>query len=368
LAKFKKLYFNKEDLIRYCQEILIKTKVPRRDAEIISKLLVKTEQRGVHTHGLVQLPIYVKRLLVGLANPSGKMKITNDRNASAIIDANDCLGHLSSYKGMKLAIKKAKKFSVGIVAIKNSQHFGEAALYSMMAAKNDMIGFATTNALALMAPAGGMEEMVGNNPFSYAIPAGNEFPIVLDIACSVVAGKKIILKGKFNEKIPVGWALDKEGKPLEDANKFSLKDGCTLLPIAMHKGYGLALIMDILSGGLSGSAMGLEVNSLVNMNTKERLGVGHFFMAINISSFVSINEFKLRIDERISQIKSSKKINNIKRIYIPGEIEFLNQRNSNINGIPLDIFLVEELEKLASELGVNKKLSLKRIKLDIYDN
>jgi len=127
--------------------------------------------------------------------------------------------------------------------------------------------------------------------------------------------KKIILKGKLGEKIPSGWALDRNVNPIEDAKKFSLKDGSTLLPIYMHKGYGLALIMDILSGALSDSALGVEVNSLSNLNTKHRLGVGHFFMAINTNNFVSVEEFKLRIDKRIVEIRNSKKKPSIERVY-----------------------------------------------------
>jgi len=356
MVEIDELFFKKEELIEFSKEVLLNVEVPNEDAEIISRFLVKTEQRGIHTHGLIRLPIYIKRIIAGLANPTGKMEIVKDINCSAIIDAKDCLGHISSYRAMNLAIKKARKFSIGAVSVKNSQHFGEAALYPLMAVENDMIGFSTTNVFPLMAPTGGVERMLGNNPFSYGIPAGEEYPIVLDIACTVAAAGKIMLKGKLGEKIPLGWAIDKDGNPIEDAKDFLPKEGSSLLPISMHKGYGLALVMDILSGALSGSALGLELDSLYNLNTTDKLRVGHFFMALNINNFVPIDEFKTRVDKRIREIRNSKKKPNIKRIYIPGEIEFENKRNSDSKNISIPISVVKDLENIAIEVGLNKKL------------
>jgi LDH2 family malate/lactate/ureidoglycolate dehydrogenase len=253
---------------------------------------------------------------------------------------------------MQMAIEKADKYSVGVVVVKNSNHFGAAAAYTLQAVKKDMIGFATTNAPCRMVPTGGIEQIIGNNPFSYAIPSGDELPIVLDVSCSVVSLGKIILKIKKGENIPLGWALDKDGNATTDPCA-AIEGGGSLVPIGEYKGYGMALVSEILSGILSDSIDGIDVQSLYNLNTDKKFGAGHFFLAIKIDNFIPINSFKYRIDKRIKEIKNSAKKEGVKRIYLPGEIEFRNKEKNLRDGIPIAKEVLEDLRKTAKELGIN---------------
>lgn len=348
----KEILVDSERLKCFVKEIFISLEVPVEEAEKVAEILVETDLRGVYSHGVIRVPIYAKRLELGFMNVKSKINIIRNNNAIAVLDANNCLGQISSTKAIQMAIEKADKYSVGIVTVKNSNHFGEAAAYTLQAVEKDMIGFATTNAACRMAPTGGTEKIIGNNPFSYAIPAGEELPIVLDISSSVVSAGKIILKNKKGENIPFGWALDKDGNPTKDPHA-AIEGGGSLLPVGEHKGYGIALVNEILSGILSDSAYGIDVQSLYNLDTDKKLGAGHFFMAIKIDNFISIDRFKFRIDKRIKEIKNSSKKEGVKCIYLPGEIEFENKEKNLKNGIPMTKEVVEDLSKTAKELGIN---------------
>lgn len=350
--KQREIFVDPEKLKNLIKDIFISLEVIEEEAEKVSEILVETDLRGVYSHGVIRVPIYVKRIKLGFVNPKSKIEIIRDHHASAVLDANNCLGQISSTKAMQIAIDKADKYSVGVVVVKNSNHFGAAAAYTLQAVNKDMIGFATTNAACRMAPTGGKEQIIGNNPFSYAIPTGEELPIVLDISCSVVSLGKILLKMKKGEEIPIGWALDKQGNNTTDPNK-AIESGGSLVPIGEHKGYGMALVNDILSGILGNSTGGIDVQSLYNLNTDKKFGAGHFFLAIKIDNFVPIDRFKHRIDKRIKEIKNSSKKEGVKQIYLPGEIEFKNKEINLRNGIPLAEEVIEDLRKTAEELGIN---------------
>jgi len=348
----REILVDSEKLKSFIKNIFISLEVIEEEAEKVAEILVKSDLRGVNSHGVIRVPIYAKRIGLGFINPKSKIDIVRDQNASAVLDANNCLGQISSVKAMQLAIEKADKYSVGVTVVKNSNHFGEAAAYALQAVKKDMIGFVTTNAACRMAPTGGTEQIIGNNPFCYAIPAGEELPIVLDVACSVVSLGKIILKMKKGENLPLGWALDKNGNATTDSSAVN-EDGGSLVPIGEHKGYGMALVFDILSGILGDSTGGTEVQSLYNLNTDKKLGTGHFFMAMKIDNFIPIDRFKCRTDKRIKEIKNSSKKEGVKQIYLPGEIEFKNKEKNLRDGIPIAKEVLEDLRKTAKELGIN---------------
>ena len=348
----KAIFIDSEKLKIFIKDIFISLEVIEEEAEKVAEIIVETDLRGVYSHGVIRVPIYTKRIGLGFINPKSKIDIVRDYNASAALDANNCLGQISSEKAMQMAIEKADKYSVGVVVVKNSNHFGAAAAYALQAVEKDMIGFATTNAACRMAPTGGSEQIIGNNPFCYAIPAGEELPIILDVSCSVVALGKIILKMKKGENLPLGWVLDKNGNATTDPYA-AIQGGGSLVPIGEHKGYGMALVFDILSGILSDSIGGIEVQSLYNLNTDKKLGAGHFFMAMKIDNFMPIDRFKHRIDERIKEIKNSSKKEGVKQIHLPGEIEFKNKEKNLRDGIPIAKEVVEELKKTAKELGIN---------------
>jgi LDH2 family malate/lactate/ureidoglycolate dehydrogenase len=340
-----------EYLKTFIRDIFMSVKVTEEDAILTSNSLVEADLRGIYSHGVMRVPIYIKRIKLGLVNPISKINVIKDNKAIAVLDAHNCLGQVSSTKAMKMAIEKADKYSIGAIVVKNSNHFGAAAGYTLQAVEKDMIGYATTNAACRMVPTGGTEQIIGNNPFSYAIPAGKALPVVLDISCSVVSVGKILLKRKKGEELPLGWALDREGNPTTDAFT-AIDGGGSLVPIGEHKGYGVALVNDILSSSLGDSIGGTAVTSLYNFNTSKKSETGHFFMAIKIDNFIPINRFKQRIDKKIKAIKNSAKKEGVEQIYLPGEIEF-NIKEKNLKfGIPISKEVLDDLKLMAKESGV----------------
>jgi LDH2 family malate/lactate/ureidoglycolate dehydrogenase len=265
------------------------------------------------------------------------------------MDGDDGMGLVVSRPAMTLAMEKAAEHGIGAVTIRNSNHYGMAAYWSMMALERDMIGYTTTNASPTMAPWGGITLSHGNNPISYSIPAGKEWPLVLDIAMSVVAKGKLRLAALKNEPIPSGWAMDKFGQPTTDVQ--DAIDGI-LMPIAGHKGYGMALVNDVLSGILSGGLSGSDIPQARAGGGVMKMGYCHFFMALDISHFTPVAEFKERVDRLVRMMKSSQLAPGQNKIYLPGEIEFETEHQRLREGIPYDRSILSQLEKLARDLNM----------------
>jgi len=336
-----------EHLRGFCSQILASVNVPQKDAELTAHTLVEADLRGVHSHGTTSLLGYVKCLRLGGLNPKPQIKPVMQIPAVSILDGDGGLGQVVSVRAMREAMDKAKENGVGLVGVRNSSHFGAAAYYPMMALEEDMIGFANTNGKAVMVPWGGKASMMGNNPISYAIPAGQELPIVLDMSLSVVAGGKIRMAALEGKKIPLGWALNQQGQPTDDPEEAMAK--LLLTPLGGHKGYGLAVVMDILAGVLTGSAFGRRVNSWLSQSS-ERQKVGHLFVVLNIETFMPVAEFKEKVDRMIREIKSTPLAKGFERIYLPGEIEFEKKAEYLKTGIPLPIELIDKLRELGKEL------------------
>jgi len=336
-----------EPLSRYCVQLFEKVKVPTEDAKVLVDNLIEADLRGVDTHGVTRIAIYIERLQAGSVKAKPQMKVLRDTPVSAILDGDHGLGQVISARAMEMAIEKAKKGVFGLVGVRNSTHNGAMAFFSMMAVRQNLIGIGLTNTVPLMAPTGGNQAMIGNNPLSIAAPAGKEKPVIFDMACSVAARGKIILAAKKGEKIPLGWAIDKDGLPTEDAK--AALDGL-ILPVAGHKGYGLALMVDVLSGVLMGANFGPGVGPLYNNPGTQ--GIGHLLAAINIEAFMPLAEFKARMDQMIRDIKGSKKAKGVEQIYLPGEIEMGIEAKRRREGIPLSRAVYDELCGLGQKLGV----------------
>ena len=335
-------------LRRFCYQVARKLEVPEDDADILAGTLVDADLRGVHTHGSSLLPGYARRLQAGGTKRDAPLTVIQDGPAVAAADGNAGIGQVIATRAMRLAIDKARHAGIGAVSVRNSNHFGAAATYSMLALPNDMIGFATTNAGTRVPPFGGASAVIGNNPLSYAIPAGTERPIVLDMAQSVVAAGKLAMAQRKGEKIPVGWALDVDGNPTDDP-----KAGLAglLLPLAGPKGFGMAVVMDVLSGALSGGAVGMDLSG--PRPAERPFRVCHFFMAIDIGRFVEVSEFKSRVDQVIRDTKAARKAPGVSEIYLPGEIEFELRERREREGIPLLASLVDDLEALGADFGLD---------------
>lgn len=317
-------------------------------AQITAQHLIGADLRGVDTHGVVRLPLYVSRLRKGLMDARAVPEIVRESATTGVMNAHNALGQWAAHRAMKLAIDKAREHDLGAVTVRHSNHYGAAAEYSLLAAEAGMIGITTTNTAPLMPPKGGAARRVGNNPLSIGVPSQREAPLTLDIAFSVVAAWNLMMAHQRGEKVPLGWALDSQGRPTDDPYE-GFVGGGTLLPIADHKGFGLAMMMDVLSGVLSG---GHFANQTRGLKQDEPVEVCHFMLAINVEAFLPLSEFQDRIDELVGLMKSTPRAEGIEEIMVPGEPEhrkFLTRRES---GITVEAHVWAELAEMAAELGM----------------
>lgn len=342
-----------EILKQFAYNVLIKAKMLKKDAQILSKVLVEADLRGVHSHGLNILPRYVRSFQQGIINPIPNTEIIRDNHAISVIDADNGIGHVATYIATKKAAENAKKYGIGLVTVKNSNHFGVAAYYVNMLAKMGMIGYVVSNTPPFLTAFGGMTPVLGNNPLAYGIPTKTD-PIILDMAMSPTSMGQLRIMAQKNEEIPDGWALNKEGIPTNIA-KDALEG--VILPIAEHKGYGLSFINEILSGALSDSKVSTEIAggdvSHINPDTIDRYGIGHTVVAIRVSSIIDEDVFFDRVNTLTNIVYSSKKRNNIDRIFIPGEIENEKYHNRLKKGIYLSDEIIEKLITIGNEVDVH---------------
>ncbi|MEQ2525883.1 Ldh family oxidoreductase [Robertmurraya yapensis] len=343
----KDKYFSHEKLKSLVQSIFTNIGLNQKDANVIADHLVLASLRGVDSHGLSRVPIYVKRIKEGLVDIHGQVKITHETPSSTLIDGDNLPGILVAQTAIELAVKKAKTSGIAMIGTKNSNHCGMLGAYALYAVKHNMIAFLTSNASPSMAPWGGMGKFFGTNPFCYGVPAGQEQDIILDMATSVVAKGKIRLAEKKQVQIPEDWAITKDGKRTTDPTE--ALDGL-VLPMAGPKGYGLVLLNDILSGVFTGANYGPYISSMFEQKIQ---GVGHFFVVMRPDLFQTLDTFKDKIDRYITEIRRVRRMEGIDRIYLPGEIERDIEEKRRIEGIPLTASLLDELNKISSELNIH---------------
>jgi LDH2 family malate/lactate/ureidoglycolate dehydrogenase len=324
--------------------------VPPADAELVADSLVEANLRGVDSHGMQHLGIYVERIRRGLVELHPSFPILSESDGTALIDGQNALGQVAAMCAMELAIRKARQAGIALVGVRHTNHCGMLAHFTMRAASEGLIGFASCNGPANMAPWGGKDVLLGNNPVCLAIPAGDEYPIVLDMATSVAAKGKIYAARSKGEDIPEGWALDRHGQLTTDAQ--AALDGGSLLPMGQHKGYGLALVMDVLAGLMTGSAFSLGVGSLHRELTRG-MNLGLLMGALNVERFMPLPAFCHLVDGYIGQVKSSPPAQGFERVYLPGELEFESQARRSADGIPIPQAVWQDLVKIGRELGVD---------------
>jgi len=306
---------------------------------------VETDQRGVYSHGTRALPGYVRGIMKNEINPTPKPRILQDNPSAALVDGDNGLGHCGGIFGMRLAIDKARETGIGTVAVRNSNHYGAAACFATMALPEGMIGFTTTKTGgASVVPYGGVSGLLGNHPIAYAIPAGEEPPIVLDMAVGMAAWGKVGVHGAEGKTLPVGWVVDSAGRPTQDPRQAS-----GMLPFGGYKAHGLAIVMSVLSGVLTGGPAACNRTPETPPELARR---AHFFYAINISNFCPLEEFTAGVDQEIRTIRNAERAEGVERIYLPGEIEWRNQQDALKHGISLHQGHLEMLAKLGKELGV----------------
>ena len=323
--------------------------VAEADAELVADSVVEANLRGVDSHGILNLAIYVDRVRRGLVELHPTFPILNQASSTALIDGQNSLGQVAAMRAMELAIAQARSAGLALVGVRNTNHCGMMAYFTMRAAAQGLIGFASCNAPASMAPWGSWEILLGNNPVCFAIPAGQHQPIVLDMANSVVAKGKIYGAQSRKQRIPEGWALDNEGQPTTDPA--AALDGGSLLPSGGPKGSGLAIVMDMLAGLMTGSGFGTEVGSL-HHELSRGMKVGLLMGAMDVEGFMPLADFGRLADWYIERIQNSAPAAGNQRVYVPGELEFETRIRRSQEGIPLPSKVWEELTSTAQKLGV----------------
>lgn len=338
-----------QKLYQLCTDIQIGFGMPESGAKIVSECLVEADLMGINTHGVIRLKLYMDRIKAGGNNPSPNIKVIRENTNTALVDADNALGPVGGKFAMDMAVEKAKKNGVGIVVIRNCNHYGPAGYYARMALEHDMIGISLTNVLASMPPTNGAEVRIGNNAYAIAFPAMEEFPIVVDGATSMSSWGKLFLCMKNGDDLPSESYVDKYGNVT--LNPQDVLDGGALLPFAGHKGYGIAVAIELLTGMLAGSALDHEIPHPYTELSKP--GLNTFFMsAIRISDFIDPEQFKRNVDNWTKYIRSARKQPDKDRIWLPGEKEFSIKKQRIIDGIPLSDEIINDLKSLADSVGV----------------
>ena len=338
-------------LLAFATAVYVRAGMPEEDARLAADTLVQADLWGHQSHGVMRLSWYVARLKSGVCNPVAAPELAVDAGAVAVLDGKDGMGQVLTARAMQEAISRAKAHGIGAVALRNSNHFGTAMYFTLMAARAGCVGFLSTNASPAMAPWGGRRKAVGTNPWSWAAPAGSKPPMVLDIANTGVARGKIYLARQKGLPIPEGWAIDAAGAPT--TNPAEAIEGI-ILPMAGHKGYAIAVMMDMLSGVLTGSAFGTGVRG--PYQAEHRSGAGQFMIALDINAFQPLAEFGARMESCIAELKSVPLAQGFDEIVYPGEIEARNEARHRAEGLLLPEDTLADLRRLAKEMGVTSQL------------
>lgn len=339
-----------DELRKYVQKIYTASGMREEEAYIAADNLVFANLCGMESHGVLRVPTYVKRLEDGGTLAAADTCLVRESPTTALMDGGNAMGSVVGTKAMDLCIEKAEKAGVAFVGCRNSNHYGMCSYFSVKALPHDMIGFTCTSpASLLMAPTGGLDPILDNNPFSFAVPAEKELPVVLDMATTVVARGKLSVAKDRGEQVPDTWALTRDGKrttdPVEAFNGI-------LLPTGGYKGYGLTVISGILSAVLTGASILKDEIKDFYADTRERENIGHLFGCMRIDCFMDPADFKKKMDCMIEEIKSSRKMPGVEEILLPGEKELKNKMKREKDGIPLTGNTYTNLLATGDRLGV----------------
>ncbi|WP_432514922.1 Ldh family oxidoreductase [Kineococcus sp. SYSU DK001] len=335
-----------EELLDFAAAVLRSLGVPPDDAHLVADSLVVAETWGHPSHGLLRLSWYVDRLRSGAVKPVTEVETLTDTGPLVHLDGHDGIGQVITAYAVDLAVERAKQSGVGVVGVRNSNHFGTAAYFTRRAARSGCAAILTTNGSPAMAPWNGMDKVVGANPWSFAAPDGAGDVTVVDIANTGVARGKVYAAAEKGVDIPPGWALDKHGRPTTDPAA-ALDDG-VILPMAGHKGYAVSFLMDVFSGVLTGSSYGRAVGG--PWQPTAHSGAGHLVIALDIERFQPLDVFGERVQDLISQVRSARPVPGAGGILYPGELE--NRNAAAARTITLPHRTVQGLEQLARETGV----------------
>lgn len=354
------LTFTEKKLRSFTEQVFLKMGCPVDDALLAADVLLRSDLRGIDSHGVARLSGYVRLWQKERINAMPKVRVVHETATTATVDGDGGLGLVVAPFAMKVAIEKARIYGSGWVAVKNSNHFGIAGYHALLAVEQDMVGISMTNASPLVAPTYSNERLLGTNPMCYAFPAGKYPPLVVDMATAAAANGKLEIAQRSGAPIPEGWVQDAAGKG--STNPHQLKEGGSLLPLGSdkdhgsHKGYGLSATVDILSAVLSGANYGPWVPPFVAFleppTDPVGEGIGHFFGAMRVDGFRPAQDFKDHLDNWIGRFKQAKTVDADKKVIIPGEPEYAFEQERKVSGIPLIDVVVNDLNKLAEKLGI----------------
>jgi len=339
-----------DSLVAYCRALFENAGMPANDAQLAAEQLVTADLRGVESHGVVRMAIYLERLRCGVVSAKPAIRTVRETRSTAVVDGDNGMGQIVGEHAMRLAVAKAQQHGEPAhVAVGGSNHFGAAAWFAEIAARADMIGFAyTIGGINHMVPWGGAQAMLGNNPFAVALPIRGESPFVLDMACSVAARGKIIVAAKEGRPIPADWAVDRDGMQTTDA-RAALAG--FVAPVGGPKGYALTMTIGLLSTMLSGAFFGSEVTHMYD-DLEHPQNIGHLFAAMPIAAFEDLDTYYARMRKAVDDVRGVRRASGVDRIYLPGEREALLLAERRRDGLPIGIETWRELVALGNAAGI----------------
>ena len=354
-------YVQFEIVGEFIKKVMVKAGIPSGDADIIADVLLQADKFGIDSHGVNRLkPIYLDRIRDGILDPVTQFEIVRNGPATAVIDGHNGMGHVIAYNAMKLAIEKAGKYGIAMVAVRNSTHYGIAGYYSLMAVRENMIGITGTNARPSIAPTFGVENMLGTNPLTFGMPSDEPFPFLLDCATSITQRGKIELYARKGKDLPKGWVIDDTGESKTssgDVLKDLIAGRAALTPLGGigeesggYKGYGYATVVEILSAALQ---QGAFLKMLLGMKDGEKVPyrIGHFFIAVDIKAFTDPSDFKKTTGDICRELRASRKMPGQERIFTAGEKEYYTWLERKDKGIPFNTELLNEFRGLCTSYG-----------------
>ncbi len=356
-------YLSFDALENYMKSIFMAVGVPEEHASICADVLIESDKRGIDSHGIGRLkPIYIDRIREGIINPMTDIRVIKEGLTTAVLDGNNGMGQVVSKYAMQLAIDKAKTYGLGMVAVRNSNHYGIAGYYATMATEQGLIGITGTNARPSIAPTFGVENMLGTNPLTFGIPTDEAFPFVLDCATSITQRGKIEVYQRLGKTLPEGWVIGQEGEARTDTEQVLVDlvtGGAALTPLGGigdvlggYKGYGYATVVEVLSAALQGGAF-LKALSGVHDGQKVPYALGHFFMAIDVEAFTTLESFKKIAGDIMRALRNSQKAPGYDRIYTAGEKEYVAYQERLNTGVPINEPLEKDIEKLKELYGIS---------------
>ena len=340
--------------------------VPADDAEIVTDVLMESDRRGIESHGCNRFkPIYIDRINAGIQNPVTNFEIVKETPTTAVVDGHDGMGQVIGYKSMKMAIEKAKKYGMGMVAVRNSCHYGIAGYYASMAIKEGMIGITGTNARPSIAPTFGVENMLGTNPLTIGFPTDEEFPFILDCATSITQRGKLEYYSRIGKSTPEGMVIGRDGKALTNTDDILVQlntHEAALAPLggigeelAGYKGYGYATVVEVLSAALQQGQFLSALSGIGANGEKVPYHLGHFFIAIDTEAFAGREEFKKTAGDIMRALRNSKKAPGHDRIYTAGEKEWDVWCERKDKGVPINEAVQKEMSSVRDSLGLDYK-------------